>query len=128
MDVHKLKTWPLFFQAIVSGEKTFEVRKNDRDFKVGDCLKLLEYDPVAGQYTGREYPVLVTSFLNDPAFGVKDGFCIMSIKPADGPWESSKVKCDLCGATWIAVRPVGLTVLECPNCENLGTFETLTLE
>lgn len=41
------------------------------------------------------------------------------------PHEVSKVKCDLCGKEWIAVRPEGLTELECPNCENMVQFENV---
>lgn len=41
------------------------------------------------------------------------------------PHEVSKVKCDLCGKEWIAVRPEGLTKLECPNCENMVQFENV---
>lgn len=49
---HELKTWPIPFWDVVSGAKTFEVRKNDRDFKVGDYLVLKEYDPDTQKYTG----------------------------------------------------------------------------
>lgn len=41
------------------------------------------------------------------------------------PHEVSTVKCDLCGKEWIAVRPEGLTELECPNCENMVQFENV---
>lgn len=41
------------------------------------------------------------------------------------PHEVSKVKCDLCGHEWIAVRPEGLVKLECPNCNNLVSFENV---
>ncbi len=43
---HPLKTWPGPFQAVWDGVKLFEYRVNDRDFKVGDMLALMEYDPV----------------------------------------------------------------------------------
>ena len=39
--------------------------------------------------------------------------------------ETSPVKCDLCSYQWVAVRPFGLTKLECPNCTNLVHFENL---
>jgi hypothetical protein len=42
---HRLKTWPEYFRAIRNREKTFEVRLNDRDFKVDDVLVLQEFDP-----------------------------------------------------------------------------------
>lgn len=37
---HELKTLPPFFEKVVSGEKTFEVRVNDRDYQAGDFLLL----------------------------------------------------------------------------------------
>lgn len=47
--IHELKTWSPFFEAIANEEKTFEVRRNDRDFQVGDILLLREWDPVTDQ-------------------------------------------------------------------------------
>lgn len=52
METHKLKTLPQFFEKVESGIKNFEVRYNDRDFRVGDVLILEEYDPEMG-LTGR---------------------------------------------------------------------------
>ncbi len=43
MKVHELKTWPESFRAVRAGAKTHEVRKNDRDFRVGDVLVLWEW-------------------------------------------------------------------------------------
>lgn len=42
---HELKTWPQYFERIISGEKTFEVRKDDRGYQAGDVLVLREFDP-----------------------------------------------------------------------------------
>ena len=50
---HQLKIWPDYFYAVQAGTKTFELRKNDRAFKVGDILVLEEYRPGVGEYTGR---------------------------------------------------------------------------
>ena len=44
---HHLKILPCYFREVASGNKTFELRKNDRDFKSGDSLILQEYN---GQY------------------------------------------------------------------------------
>lgn len=67
---HELKTWPEFFQAMVDGLKTWELRRDDRPggFQVGDHLLLREWDPepsklpgrsLAVGYTGREVLVRV---------------------------------------------------------------------
>lgn len=50
--VHVLKCWPQFFAKLASGEKTFEVRKNDRDYEVGDELHLREFTPLFKQDQG----------------------------------------------------------------------------
>jgi hypothetical protein len=44
---HELKTWPEYFEAVARGEKTFEVRKNDRGFTKGDLLILRKWLPDA---------------------------------------------------------------------------------
>lgn len=56
---HELKILPPFFEAVRSGVKTFEVRKNDRGFQSGDSVVLMEWDSSVGPvnlisgYTGR---------------------------------------------------------------------------
>lgn len=52
--IHALKTWPRFFELVISGRKTFEVRRDDRDFKPGDTLLLQEWEDMQQSYTGRE--------------------------------------------------------------------------
>ncbi len=74
--IHELKIAPIYFEAVISGKKAFEVRKDDRKYQENDVLILKEYDNNA--YTGREYAVIVTYILRGEY--CKDGYCIMSIK------------------------------------------------
>lgn len=75
--IHQLKIERKYFSQIVDGSKTFEVRKDDRDYQTGDYLALNEV--CEGEYTGFSMLVMVTSLLNDPKF-CKSGFVIMSIR------------------------------------------------
>ena len=68
ITVHKLKTWPSYFDDIYKGHKNFEIRKNDRDFKIGDDLLLEEWDPNTQKYTGRHCHREITYILNDNPF------------------------------------------------------------
>ena len=47
------KVWPEYFQEILDGKKTFELRLNDFDIKEGDTLVLKEWNPETKDYTGR---------------------------------------------------------------------------
>lgn len=42
--VHYLKIKPEYFQAVIDGRKPFEIRLNDRKFRVGDEIYLKEFD------------------------------------------------------------------------------------
>lgn len=48
------KIWPEYFQEILDGKKTFELRLNDFDIAEGDTLLLKEWDPKTREYTGRQ--------------------------------------------------------------------------
>ena len=74
---HYIKILPEYFKAIESGEKTFEVRLNDRNFQKGDILHLQERS--YGEYTGRVIECEVTYILDNPNF-CKEGYVIMAIK------------------------------------------------
>ncbi len=77
---HELKTWPSFFGTIISGHKRFEIRKDDRGFRIGDCLRLREWHPDLKEYTGEEVLMRVTTIVR--GFGLKDGYCVMGVRRA----------------------------------------------
>lgn len=73
--VHQIRLGATFFDDVCSGKKSFELRKNDRGYKQGDILEMLEF--ADGKNTGRMVRVLVTYLLEDYT-GLEDGYCIMA--------------------------------------------------
>jgi hypothetical protein len=53
MKIEK-KIWPEYFQKVLDGKKSFELRLNDFEINEGDTLLLKEWDPNTKEYTGRE--------------------------------------------------------------------------
>jgi hypothetical protein len=84
MQTHELKSWPEYFTMVNTDLRTFDLRKNDRDFKVGDMLYLEEFRPGVGTYTGRTCTVEVTYIITDTdaiaSDGLRPGYCILCIK------------------------------------------------
>ena len=96
MTIHRLKILPVYFKAIESGIKYFEIRNNlDRGFQKGDTAILQEYNPESDYnkehekepylYTGREIMVNITYVTNyeQKENYVVFGFGIMQI--SDNP-------------------------------------------
>lgn len=76
---HYLKTWCDYYFDVADGRKRFEVRLNDRDYKVGDILVLQCYLPNIKQYLGKSKKYKITYILKDyPA--IKEGYVVMSLK------------------------------------------------
>lgn len=87
MKIEK-KVWPQYFEAILSGKKTYELRLADWECREGDILKLKEWDPRTKKYTGRQVEREVTyvgKFKIDELFWPEDaikkhGVQIISLK------------------------------------------------
>ena len=80
---HAVKTWPEFFAAARDGLKPFEYRRNDRQYQVGETLRLLEWDPKVKAFTGNEITRRITYVL--AGHGIQEGFCILGVMPVVGP-------------------------------------------
>ena len=115
MKTHDLKTWPEYFSEIFIGHKTFELRKNDRDFKVGDTLSLMEYIPEPRTYTGNTLKAKVTYVLEGGRFGLEKGYVIMGIKVTEHlGFDPASV-----------VESTISTVFITPECERSSSPQTL---
>lgn len=75
--VHDIKIGKEFFEDVKNNVKTFELRKNDRNYKVGEILELHEYE--AGEETGKTCRKLITYMLKEFT-GLQDGYCILGLK------------------------------------------------
>lgn len=53
------KAWPEFFEKVLSGEKTYDLRLSDWECNPGDSLVLNEWDPSTKQFTGRSVKKIV---------------------------------------------------------------------
>jgi ParB family transcriptional regulator, chromosome partitioning protein len=74
---HNIKIHPIHFDKICIDKKFFEIRFNDRDFKVGDTCTLQEYYNQNRKYTGWELPIIITYVLSDFE-GLAKGWCAFS--------------------------------------------------
>lgn len=86
-QVHDLKCWPPFWDQINTGRKTFEVRQDDRGYRINDLLILREWTPpdwlepdTPGELTGRVCHRVVTSVLVGGQFGLAEGYVALSLQ------------------------------------------------
>ncbi|MBZ5980054.1 DUF3850 domain-containing protein [Leuconostoc gasicomitatum] len=98
MRIQDLKLDTKYFDDVNSGLKTFEIRKNDRDYQVGDVLALTAFEyghyaknrgvgPKSGpkiydRATLQEAPTIFFDVTFISEYAQKDGFVVMSIVPS----------------------------------------------
>lgn len=76
---HTLKTIQPYYNDVLKGFKTFELRKMDRQFTEGDTIILQEFD--GEKLTGQEQIFYIDYILKDcPQFGLMEGYCILGLK------------------------------------------------
>lgn len=89
MKIEK-KVQPPFFEAILKGDKNFEVRLNDFECNEGYVLVLREWDPEKKDYTGRTLEKKITYIVrtkNLPFWSKEEieekGYQIIGFKPEE---------------------------------------------
>lgn len=75
-DTHELKIRPEYFNAVSEGRKKFELRRNDRGFKVGDQIVLCEW--TGSGYTGRKLNCRI-DYILEGHDGLDPDYAILSI-------------------------------------------------
>lgn len=83
MKIHDLKCWREPFRAVAYGLKRHEFRKDDRDFAVGDVLRLHGFDEVNQTMLAEPAIEVVVTYISRDSFGIPDGYCVMSIAEAE---------------------------------------------
>jgi len=87
---HHLKCWPDSFNEVLRGARPFEVRLNDRDFRVDDVVVLEEWCPEAGAareaegYTGRTVEGRITCVAGPRTSevvrgAIQDGYVVLGV-------------------------------------------------
>jgi ParB family chromosome partitioning protein len=75
--IHLIKCYDVFFNDLLN-VKMFELRKDDRNYQVGDVLEISEYVPNV-YLTGRVKYAIVTYKLSCFA-GLEQGYCILGLR------------------------------------------------
>lgn len=75
---HYLKIYPEFFSAVCTGVKRAELRKNDRDYRVGDTLHLMETPRGSCHQTGEFINVKITHITDVDEW--MPGYVLLSIE------------------------------------------------
>lgn len=88
---HVLKLDSKYYDASLTNAKTFEIRKNDRNFGIGDIIKLVEVNPELRDessgligVTGRAHYKVITYILDDAEY-LRDGYVCLGLKPIPKP-------------------------------------------
>ncbi|MEC3905146.1 DUF3850 domain-containing protein [Leclercia adecarboxylata] len=104
--IHYLKIYPEHFSAVLTGVKRAELRKNDRDFKVGDILHLMETPKGSCLPTGEFINAVVTHIADVREW--LPGYVMLSIERESGyaapqlpqpavPEDHGLLLCPFCG-------------------------------
>jgi ASC-1-like (ASCH) protein len=74
---HELKIQKEYFSAVNEGKKRFEIRYDDRNYKVGDAIILNEIDN-DNSFTGRNFFGIITYITT---YEQKKGYVVFSFDP-----------------------------------------------
>lgn len=85
--IHQIKLVQPYVDAVYKGFKTFEVRKNDRHYKIGDLVDFIpvmktkegEIIPIKHPITNKRY--VISYVLNGGDYGIDKDYVVFAIRP-----------------------------------------------
>lgn len=75
MRIHEIKLRTEYFYNVLNGDKTFEIRYNDRNYQKGDKVLLKEFHPTI--YKSREISAVIGDVVS---FKQKEDWVVFSLK------------------------------------------------
>lgn len=83
--LHELKIKSNFLNDIISNKKTFEIRKDDRNFKVGDIISFIYSREDSYMFKGiYRYEIIYKLAYCDFPEGLKKDYCLLGIRKVKG--------------------------------------------
>lgn len=91
--MHTLKTIATCWDAIQRGEKSFEVRRNDRFFQRGDVVRLRRINengnytpgPAGDRFSTQDLDFRIGWILQGGQFGIEPGYIVFQLEPLEPP-------------------------------------------
>lgn len=78
-SIHDVNILSEFYTEVIARRKTFEIRKNDRKYKVGDIVILNDYNDE--KRTGSYCVVQIQYILDASCWGLQPGYCVFCWNP-----------------------------------------------
>ena len=124
-NTHELKILPKWFEDVQTNKKNFEIRKNDRNFEVGDYLILKEWH--RGKFTDR-YVIRQIEYIykGDGTYGLTEDYCVLGLKvpQAEKQWIPCSERLPEEGQG--VMVPFGDKIAVCLAQDNDGTLREVT--
>ena len=88
IQIHYLKLNQKYCKAVYYGDKSFEIRRNDRGYQKGDRIVFQAVND-AGltlSHAVNNQAYMITYLLH--GYGLQEGFCVFGIKP----WDDKEIE------------------------------------
>lgn len=97
MKIHEVKIYESYADAVLSGEKTFEIRNNDRGYQKGDRLKFKVVEDGHPMFTALSHDLNEKDYeitYVHSGLGMQEGYVALAIKAVEDGEGMRWIPCD----------------------------------